>query len=436
MIEKSRVQPHSIEAEEAVLGCCLTDEGYMGKAIEFMLTSEIFYSNKCKKLWEIMIDMRRKREPIDLVTVVANVPNQNKEELSAYWISNLTSNAPVASNVEYYAKIVLEKYLQRRLIHSSYKIQTMAYDNAMEFEKIISEVHRYTAELQDLQPTKDFDITQELDDAIADIHTIDNVVPYGYSKLDQLAGGMTKGEITVIAGRPGHGKTTFGVNLIRNMLKKGMKVLMVNREMTNKEMFKKFLVLESGNISYKDIRLGNMTQEDFVELDSTKERIIKKWNDKLIMHDDIKDLGEACNIIRKVKPDIVIDDYIQLVKVAGQKDRRFEIEEIMQEYKWIAKMQKIPIILLSQLNREIEKRDDPIPKTSDLAESGSIEQVAENILFVYYDWKIRYEKSHLGKNQIQIVAAKVRYGETGIARLGFDGNKCLFASSKDDVKFN
>ena len=99
-------------------------------------------------------------------------------------------------------------------------------------------------------------------------------------------------------------------------------------------------------------------------------------------------------------------------------------------------MQKIPIILLSQLNREIEKRDDPIPKTSDLAESGSIEQVAENILFVYYDWKIRYEKSYLGKNQIQIVAAKVRYGETGIATLGFNGNKCLFASSKDDVKFN
>ena len=153
------------------------------------------------------------------------------------------------------------------------------------------------------------------------------------------------------------------------------------------------------------------------------------------MHDDIKDLGEACNIIRKIKPDIVIDDYIQLVKVAGQKDRRFEIETIMQEYKWIAKMQKIPIILLSQLNREIEKRDDPIPKTSDLAESGSIEQVAENILFVYYDLKIRYEKSYLGKNQIQIVAGKVRYGETGIATLGFDGDKCLFASSKDDVKF-
>lgn len=436
MIEKSRVQPHSQEAEEAVLGCCLIESDYIGKAIDYILKDDVFYSDRCKDLWNVLVDMRKKREPIDLVTVVANIPNHKKETLSAYWITNLTSQAPTASNVEFYAKIILEKYLQRKLIHSSYKIQTLAYDNAMEFEKIIQEVHRYTAELQELQPSKDFDILQELDDAIADIHTIDNVVPYGYNKLDQLAGGMTKGEITVIAGRPGHGKTTFGVNLIRNMLKKGMKVLMVNREMTNKEMFKKILVLESGKLSYKDIRLGNMTQEDFVELDNTKDRIIKKWNDKLVMHDDIKDLGEACNIIRKVKPDIVIDDYIQLVKVSGNKDRRFEIEEIMQEYKWIAKMQKIPIILLSQLNREIEKRDDPIPKTSDLAESGSIEQVAENILFVYYDWKIRYEKSYLGKNQIQIVAAKVRYGETGIATLGFDGNKCLFASSKDDVKFN
>ena len=344
-IEKSRIQPHSTEAEEAVLGCILTEHDYVSKALDYILVSEIFYSNRCKKLWEIIIDMKKKREPIDMVTVVANVPNKDKEELSAYWISSLSSNAPVASNIEYYAKIVLEKYLQRKLIHSSYRIQTMAYDNAMEFEKIITEVHRYTAELQELQPTKDFDMSQELEDAIADIHTIDNVVPYGYMKLDQLAGGMTKGEITVIAGRPGHGKTTFGVNLIRNMLKRDMKVLMINREMTNKEMFKKFLVLESGNVSYKDIRLGNLTQEDFVELDETKNNILKKWNENLIMHDDVKDLGEACNIIRKIKPDIVIDDYIQLVKVAGKQDRRFEIEEIMQEYKWIAKMQKIRIIL-------------------------------------------------------------------------------------------
>ena len=130
---------------------------------------------------------------------------------------------------------------------------------------------------------------------------------------------------------------------------------------------------------------------------------------------------------------MIIDDYIQLVKVNGKKDRRFEIEQIMQDYKWLAKFCKIPVILLSQLNREIEKREDPIPKTSDLAESGSIEQVAENILFVYYDYKIRYEKSYLGKNQMQIVAAKVRYGETGIATLGFEGNRCLFANSKEDI---
>ena len=95
----------------------------------------------------------------------------------------------------------------------------------------------------------------------------------------------------------------------------------------------------------------------------------------------------------------------------------------------------IPIIILSQLNREIEKREDPIPKTSDLAESGSIEQIAENILFVYYDWKVKYERSHLGKNQIQIVAGKVRYGETGIATLGFDGDKCRFTNSKEDVMY-
>ena len=123
MIEKSRVQPHSQEAEEAVLGCCLIESDYIGKAIDYILKDDVFYSDRCKDLWNVLVDMRKKREPIDLVTVVANIPNHKKETLSAYWITNLTSQAPTASNVEFYAKIILEKYLQRKLIHSSYKIE-------------------------------------------------------------------------------------------------------------------------------------------------------------------------------------------------------------------------------------------------------------------------------------------------------------------------
>jgi replicative DNA helicase len=426
--------PHSIEAEEAVLGSILLDgNDLIEKCLEFIPNSEVFYSTKSQLLWDYLIELKNERIKIDTISVISKFKEKDKQILDAYWITGLGQSCPSTHNVDYYAKIVLEKFLQRKLIESSTKVQEMAYNNTMEFERILDEVNRYTTELQELQPLKEFNIEEGIDEAIEDIKKPDNVVSYGYKALDSLAGGMTKGEVTVVAGRPGHGKTTFSVNLAMNFLKQGMKVALINREMSNKEMFKKLLVLESGCLSYKDIRLGNMTQDDYDVLTMTRNDMIDKYNKKLFMYDDIKDIDSAHSLIRKIKPDVVIDDYIQLVKVNGKKDRRFEIEQIMQDYKWLAKFCKIPVILLSQLNREIEKREDPIPKTSDLAESGSIEQVAENILFVYYDYKIRYEKSYLGKNQMQIVAAKVRYGETGIATLGFEGNRCLFANSKEDI---
>ena len=130
---------------------------------------------------------------------------------------------------------------------------------------------------------------------------------------------------------------------------------------------------------------------------------------------------------------MVIDDYIQLIRIQGHKERRFELESVMQEYKWISKTMGVVPILVSQLNREIERRIDPIPKLSDLAESGSIEQVAENVLFVYYDYKVNYDYSDTGKYKAQIVAAKVRYGETGMMVYGFDGDKVKYYEIAEEV---
>ena len=433
--EKIRIPPHSKEAEEAVLGCLLLDEAMIDRALEYIPTEEVFFSEANKILFKHILEMKRARQPVDIVTLIGKLSENDKIYCSPYYITGLSESAPISERAGDYAKIVLEKYLQRKLVHNSHAIQNMAYDNTVEFERLIEKIHKTTEEIENLKPIRQFNLEYELDEAIIDIKTPDNVVNFGFPKLDNLAGGMTKGEVSIIAGRPGHGKTTFALNLLRNLLHDGQKVLVINREMTNKEMFKKLLVLESGNLSYKDIRLAKLTLDEHAELETTKEKLMK-YNDKLIMYDDITDLDATITAVRKVKPDVVIDDYIQLAKVPGMKDRRFEIESLMQEYKWTAKILQIPIILLSQLNREIEKREDPIPKTSDLAESGSIEQVAENILFVYYDWKVKYEMSTLGKSQIQVVAGKVRYGETGIATFGFDGDKCLFANSKEDVKFS
>ena len=249
-----------------------------------------------------------------------------------------------------------------------------------------------------------------------------------------MAGGMTRGEITVVAGRPGHGKTTFAVNLIPHLLKQNMKILVINREMTNEEMMKKLIVLMSQNLSYHNIRIGNISKIDYEEIDGVIKEI-HKFENKLYMYDDVNTLTDTISIITQIKPDIIIDDYIQLVKVQGKDARRFEIESVMQEYKWIAKKYKCIPILVSQLNRNIETRIDPIPKMSDLAEGSSIEQVAENVLFVYYDYKVHYNKSELGKHKSQIVASKVRYGTSGMFTIGFNGDRVRFHEDINSLEY-
>ena len=144
------------------------------------------------------------------------------------------------------------------------------------------------------------------------------------------------------------------------------------------------------------------------------------------MFDDVYDMPETISAISRHRPDVIIDDYIQLVRVQNMDARRFEIEYIMQEYKWIAKKYKCIPILVSQLNRDIERRLDSIPKMSDLAEGSSIEQIAENVIFVYYDYKINYENSEIGRDFSQLVAAKVRYGVSGTFKVGFNGDNARF----------
>jgi len=175
-----------------------------------------------------------------------------------------------------------------------------------------------------------------------------------------------------------------------------------------------------------------LTDQSYKELLEVNDRIVDKYTNRLIMCDTARDLSSSTAQIMRHNPDVVVDDYIQLIRMEGYDQRRFELETVMNEYKWLAKTYKIVPVLISQLNRDIEKRIDPVPKMSDLAESGSIEQVAENVLFVYYDYKVNYEESELGKNRTQIVAAKVRYGENRKLVFGFDRDRVMFHENLDN----
>jgi replicative DNA helicase len=427
-------QPHSREAEEAILGCILLKSELFGEVKEFIPKTEVFYYDTSQIVWEKMKELIDEHKNIEPISIISRLNKEEKSKVTGYYLTGLCNGIATTATVINYATIILEKYLQRELISATYKIQKSAFENNTEFESLLKFIKKTTDELTSLTPSKDPTLDQIVNQTIESIESSGNYVKFGFRKLDNLAGGMTKGEITVIAGRPSHGKTTFAINLVKNFIDQGLRVLVVNREMTNIEMMKKLIVLESGKLSYSDVRMNNMNDQSYEELVAVNKKIVDKYTNRLFMCDTARDLTASTAQIMKHSPDVVIDDYIQLIKMDGYDQRRFELETVMNEYKWLAKTYKIVPILISQLNRDIEKRIDPVPKMSDLAESGSIEQVSENVLFVYYDYKVNYEESEIGKDQIQIVAAKVRYGENRKLLFGFNGDKALFHENINNDK--
>jgi len=421
-----KLMPNCIDAEASVLGAILTDNLNYDRVIRHIPEAKAFYLKKHQIVFETIRTLIKDEVSADIITVLARIDEKDKEIIDAYWLSGLVTDLPTTANIETHAKLVYEKHLHRQIIRQTYKIQKIAYNDTFGFMELIEKVRDLNEEVMDTKPMAEFDLKSLTKSAIESIGESKNLVSFGYNALDSMAGGMTRGEITVLAGRPGHGKTTFSINLAKKLLDQGLKVLVMNREMTNEEMLKKLMVLNSGKVSYHSIRTGNLTDASAKEIEQSQKEIVANYSNNLIMYDDVSSLNETISLISRIRPDVVIDDYIQLVKVSDKKDRRFEIESVMQEYKWLAKKYKIIPILLSQLNRDIERRIDPIPKMSDLAEGSSIEQVAENILFIYYDYKVNYQNSNLGKMKSQIVAAKVRYGNSGMFTIGVDHDKVCY----------
>lgn len=428
--------PNSIEAEEAVIGAILLKgNDIFTKCNGWIRDGDAFYNNKTKLIWEVCSEMHRNGEAIDTVTVSQNLKDKKDmttdSNLDMFYLTGLPEKVPTVANIEHYAKIVWEKYIKRESIKSAHELYNTSFDNQEEkAEQLLHEHARLINELLEIAPSKKRDISEIVNETIDTLKTGKNIIKFGYAPLDNIAGGMTRKEITVIGGRPGHGKTTLTTNLTRSLLKQGYKVMLFNREMSNPEMMKKFFVMESDGLSYQDLRVGDI-EKGRIETIELMADDIKEELKNLIMYDDIRTLDDAIREIQREKPDVVIDDYIQLIKVANKKnkDRRFEIEDILTEYKWVCKKENCSAILVSQLNREIEKRLEPRPKMSDFSESGAIEQTAETALFVFYGYNFDDEK--YDKNEIEVICDKARYGKVGTYVMGFNGSKCKFYDNGD-----
>ena len=416
--------PKNEEAEIALLGSILLEgDEIFEKAKAIIKEPKCFYTTKHQELWKSFHRLYKNNVPIDTVTVFGDLKDNVKDHtLTTYYLTGLADGVPTTANAETYAKNIWYKFIQRKAVKSSQILYNLTLQNTDDIIEVLHHHEKIIQELKDIAPSKVVETKDILKNTVEALKEGTNLIPFGIEQLDNAAGGMTRGEITVVGGRPGHGKTTMIINIVKRLLEQGKKVMLFNREMTNVEMMKKILVMEFQQFSYERIRKASDISKEITEINLKKEELGEKYKN-LIMLDDCKTLADAMKEISKEKPDVVLDDYIQLIRTdGGNKDRRFEIEDIMLDYKWICKKIKCSAILVSQLNREIERRLDPRPKLSDFAESGVIEQTAEAAFFVYYPYAV--DNRDNDKYEIEVICQKARYGQLGSYNMGFNGDKC------------
>ena len=433
------ILPYDENLENCVLGTVILHNEAYDTVSKYFVNRNVFYQKRASLLWDRLTKMKKKKETIDTFSVASTLSKKEIERgLTAHYVTICTEVGTVKGSLDFHANKLYEKYLLRQIVVESDKVKDEALSNNDDIYNVIVNAHSLFGELISLQPSKTQDIEDMIEDTLDSIkNKASKLIKTGYTNIDKYSGGLTRGEITIIGGRPGHGKTTVMVNLLAKAIEQGHKAMFFSRELPNSELLKKILCLESGKMSYGMIRQNVFTDHDLKNMEEAIQIVRNKYSkDKFLMFDNIKDFALASSEIKKFKPDIIFDDYIQLIDCKGYKDRRLQIEQLVNDYKWLAKETGAVVVLASQLNRFIERannRGKPLePQLSDLAESGAIEQVAENVFFSYYDYKVTGEKGK-GKNVISLIASKVRYGDSGTSDLGYDGNKCKIYNTMEEI---
>ena len=431
---KMKPFPKSYDAEESLLGSILLKgKEIYEKVAPWIRESNAFHNTENKRIWEVISTLYKENCPIDIVTVMekSKALYKNGDAFSGFYLTGLPEKVPTTANVEEYARIIWEKYIQRETAKSANRLYNLSFDDSEDIQKILDEHTRLVDELKEIQPSRAKTIEDIVDEAKINIKEGGNIIPFGMEVLDYPAGGMTRKEITVLGGRPGHGKTTLMINVLKSLIEQGLKVMLFNREMSNTEMIKKMCVLEDSQLLYANVRRNDFSDGSDVLMEMQLKNIKKKYAN-LIMYDHIRSLSDTMSEIAKHKPDVIIDDYIQLIQADGANEgRRFENEKIMQEYKWICKSENASAFLLSQLNREMDRRINPEPRMSDYSESGVIEQTAETAMFVFYGYN--FDSASYDRYESKIISAKARYGNVGSYMVGFNGNKCKFYSNREEA---
>ena len=423
-----RVLPHSIEAEQAVIGSMLMDRDAILTSSE-IVCGEDFYQTAYGVIFEAIVEIYNEGKPVDLVTLQARLKEKDvpAEISSLEFVRDLVTAVPTSANVKYYAEIVAEKSMLRRLIKLNEEIENMCYLGKEPMEAVLETTEKKVFELVQRRNTGDFvPIKQVVLNALDKIEMASKNagsvtgIPTGFLDLDYKTAGLQPSDLILVAARPSMGKTAFVLNIAQHVAFKANKTVAIfSLEMSKEQLVNRLFALEA-QVDAQSLRTGNLKDSDWEKLIESA-GIIGKSN--LIIDDtpgiSISELRSKCRKLKIEKGlDIIIIDYLQLMTGGvgrRSESRQQEISEISRALKGVARELNVPVVALSQLSRAVEQRPDHRPMMSDLRESGAIEQDADVVMFIYRD--DYYHKDTELKNVAEIIIAKQRNGAIGTINL-------------------
>lgn len=434
-----RVLPHSIEAEQSVMGSMLMDREAIVTASE-MLTPNDFYQHQYGIMFEAMVELYNEAQPVDLITLQNRLKEKDvpPEVYSLEFVKDLLTTVPTSANIRYYAQIVYEKAVLRRLIKVNEEIANTCYAGKDKLEDILAKTEKDVFNLLQNRTSGEFvpirqvalNVLEKIEAAAKSKSTVTGVAT-GFTDLDYRTSGFQPSDFILIAARPSMGKTAFVLNVVHHVaVKKGVPCMIFSLEMSKEQLVNRMLSMES-RVDSQTLRTGTLTDSDW---DKVVEGIGVIGNSKLLIDDtpgiSITELRSKC---RKAKLEfglgLVIIDYLQLMSGNSSKNsdnRQQEISEISRSLKALARELNAPVVALSQLSRACETRQDHRPMLSDLRESGAIEQDADVVMFLYRD--DYYNKDTELKNVAEVIIAKQRNGPIGTVNLVWLPNYTKFAN--------
>ena len=439
MADATRIPPQNLEAEMSTLGALMLDANAAFKVIDYLRSAD-FYRQNNKTIYETIIELIEKREPVDMLSVANRLQEKNALETvgGRTYLTDLINSIPTAANIGHYAEIVHKKGVMRELLEASQHINDLGYREEEDVGVLLDQAESKIFSIAQTSLKQSFvSVGSALDAAwkrIDDLHKNKGGlrgVPTGFTDLDNVLSGLQPSDLIILAARPSLGKTSLALDIARNAaINHDIPVGIFSLEMSSKDLVDRFIAAEA-DIDMWKLRTGRLSSEsdDFTKIASALERLSKAP----IFIDDVasNNILQMRAMARRLKADkglgLIVVDYLQLMQPRVQSDNMVQqITEISRSLKQLAKELDVPVLALSQLSRAVEQRHPPRPRLSDLRDSGSIEQDADVVMFIYREDK--YKQNSDRQNQADILIEKHRNGPLGQIALYFNQHKTSFSS--------